>query len=245
MGEKELILFNDFKITSADTDMQGRLRLGALTNLYIQSAINSANQLGFGFSELGTHNLFWVLSRLTMEIYRPLTWNEDVVVETWPKDLDKLFYLRDFILRDNEKNIVGKATSAWLAIDILKKRPKIIQGLNSELFSRLKNKHAIVEHPQKLAPLIKGQTFVNKVSFFDIDLNKHVTSTRYIDWMMDAFPLDFHNKNYPKKLSINYLKETMPESKMQITKDVCDNTFIFEGLNLSNENIAFRGKIEF
>ena len=51
LSEKNLTLYTGFKITSADTDMYTRIRAGALLNLLIQSAINSAESLGFGFAE--------------------------------------------------------------------------------------------------------------------------------------------------------------------------------------------------
>ncbi len=39
--------------------------------------------------------LFWVLSRINIEIYSPLRWYEEGTVETWPKDLEKILYLRE------------------------------------------------------------------------------------------------------------------------------------------------------
>ena len=45
------------------------------------------------------------------------------------------------MVRDNAGEIVAKATSGWLAIDLKTKRPKRIEGLDGELFMLLKNKH--------------------------------------------------------------------------------------------------------
>ncbi len=46
--EQELITITDFKITSADTDMEARLRPGALFSFLAHSAYLSADNLGFG-----------------------------------------------------------------------------------------------------------------------------------------------------------------------------------------------------
>ncbi len=242
MTKNELTLFSKFNITSADTDMQGRLRLGSLANLLIQAAINSADQLGFGFSGLKEQKLFWVLSRLTVEIYKPLKWYNIAEVETWPKDVERIIYLRDFIVRNQNKEIVAKATSGWLAIDIETKRPKTIDGLHGQLFSKLKDKHALNVSPEKLLPVYDGNEYNYKSTYFDVDLNKHVTASRYIDWMMDTFPVDFHINNYPKLLSINYLKETMPDQTIKVIRKEYSNEFSFEGSNAEHKN-AFRGKI--
>ncbi|HAN00226.1 MAG TPA: hypothetical protein DCQ26_16655 [Marinilabiliales bacterium] len=246
LSEKDLTLFLPYKVTSAETDMFGRLRLGALANLLIQSAINSADSLGFGFGGLRQQRLFWVLSRLTVDIYEPLYWYQSGAVETWPKDLEKILYLRDFKMLKSENKLVAVATSGWLAIDLENKRPKTIEGLDAQFFEALKDKHALTSSPEKLFPVKEGEPFTVKSGFFDIDLNKHVTSSRYVDWMMDTFSLNFHEKNYPKKLSINFMKETMPGETIQLMRfEAAPNEFHFEGNNLSSQTIAFRGKIVF
>lgn len=244
--EKNLILTSKFKITSAETDMEGRISLGSLVNLLIQSATQSADNLGFGFDSLKKHHLFWVFSRLTIEIFQPAKWNDEIIIETWPKDIIGLLYTRDFMLRDEQNNIIAKATTAWLPIDLETKRPKRKDSFDSDFFTYLKEKHAIKEPPEKLPVLKDGDSFEVNSTYFDIDFNKHVTSTRYIDWMMDTFSTDFHKDNYPKGLSINYLKEIMPGEKIRFlrTKNK-SGEYSFEGINLNNSKTSFRGKINF
>jgi len=246
LNEEDLTLYSDFTISSADTDMFMRLRLGGLINLLIQSAIQSAESLGFGFKGLRQQQLYWVLSRLTLEIYHPLAWNREAEVETWPKTIEGPLYLRDFIVRDKDENIIARATSGWLAIDAETKKPKLLDGLAAEMFVHLKNKHGLNEPPLKLNAAKEGKTFNLQTSYFDFDLNRHVTSTRYIDWMMDTFDLDFHRKNYPKILSINFMKETLPGDTILLTRSSENDTaFSFEGVNQANKTAAFRGKIDF
>lgn len=244
--EEFLTSFSRFQVTSADTDMYGRLRLGSLGNFLVQAAIQSADKLGFGYSGLQEHRLFWVLSRLTVQIHRPLKWYEQVEVETWPKAVEKILYLRDYVVRDEQQSIVAKATSGWLAIDLEQKRPKTVEGVHSQYFTHLKEKHAIEEPPQKVMPVKEGEPFNVQSTYFDLDLNKHVTATRYIDWMMDTFPLEFHEKHYPQRLSMNYLKETMPNEALRLLrKEAGEQQYSFEGTNTSAETKAFRGEIGF
>ncbi|MCK5221438.1 MAG: hypothetical protein KAR14_07655, partial [Candidatus Aminicenantes bacterium] len=195
---------------------------------------------------LKKHNLFWVFSRLTVNITRPLKWNEVVEVETWPKDIVGLLYTRDFIIRDEDGKVVAKAASAWLPIDLETKRPKRKESFDSEFFTFLKEKHALKDPPEKLSGTREGEIFKVNSTYFDLDLNKHVTSTRYIDWMMDTFPIEFLRKNYPKALSINYIKETMPEMTLDITKGQNGpGEFFLEGVNSETGKTSFRGKIVF
>jgi len=245
MNAQDLILKSKYTITSADTDMLSRLKLSSLVNNLIQTAITSAEKLDLGLSALKRENLFWVLNRLTLEIFRPIRWGETIEVETWPKNIERVFFLRDFIVRDSAGEIVAKATSAWLSIDFKSKRPKTLKGEKMEEIIQLKDNHALNYSPLKLGEIEKKSSRLITPSYFDIDLNKHVTSTRYIDWMMDNFTLDFHKRNYPKHLSVNYMKETMCDETIELTHQNGDLDHAFEGYNQSQDKIAFRGKIEF
>jgi len=244
--KEQLITLANFKVTSADTDMQARIRLGAYLNLLVQAAIISADNLGFGINDLKKENMTWVLSRLTVEIYRPLMWYESVEIETWPKDVVKFLHLRDFIVRDKNKKVVAKATSGWLAIDWKTKRPGLLAKIKPEKFSRLKDKIALDAEPEKLDSIADGNNFSATASYFDIDVNRHVAATRYIDWMMDSLPDEFHSKNYPSYFSINYMKETMPHEKINfMRRESSGNSFTFQGINSNNDTVAIRAKITF
>jgi len=95
--EAKLTLRKKFIVTSADTDMFGRLKLSVLANYLIQSAISSADKLGFGLKYLRKEKLFWVLHRLTINIEKQLKWYDEIEVETWPKTVEGLLYIRDFV----------------------------------------------------------------------------------------------------------------------------------------------------
>jgi medium-chain acyl-[acyl-carrier-protein] hydrolase len=88
---------------------------------------------------------------------------------------------------------------------------------------------------------------VVKIStYFDIDLNHHVTSTRYVDWMMDSIPVDFLSKHYPSAISINYMKETQLGDSILLHSAKPHSTLsCFEGFNKTKGVVSFRGKIEF
>ncbi len=246
LTESKLTSISMFKVTSADTDMYARLRLSAAINLLVQSAIDSADSLGFGYQGIRHQNLYWVLSRLTIELHRPIKWYEKVEVETWPKNVERVLYLRDYLIRDANRNVVGKATSGWLAVDIETKRMKKIDGVHADYFSHLKDKHAIVALPEKLYPVSDGESFEIRSCYFDIDLNGHVSTTRYIDWMMNTLSRDFHKDNYPKKLSINIMKETMPEEMILIKRNNNNEMqYQFEGFKMNDNVNVFRAAIDF
>jgi acyl-ACP thioesterase len=114
------------------------------------------------------------------------------------------------------------------------------------MFVYLKEKHALQESPEKLTSATNGDAFDIHSGYFDFDLNRHVTSTRYIDWMMDTFTVDFHKNHYPNKVSINFMKETLPGDSLNIIRSSHNGLqYSFEGTNHAHKTVAFRGKIDF
>ena len=113
-------------------------------------------------------------------------------------------------------------------------------------FTHLKEKHSLGYSPERLGEVCGNDEFWVKPTFFDIDLNRHVTSTRYIDWMVDTLPLDFLLGNYPAKLSINYLKETMLSDSIKLVRcSTLPNVYAFEGVHQAANATAFRATIEY
>lgn len=246
LTESQLTLKKKFTVTSADTDMFGRLKLSKLIDFFIQSAISSSDKLGFGLKFLKKEQLFWVLNKITITIEKQLNWYDIAEVETWPKTLEGLLYIRDFIVRDKNQNIVARGTSGWLAVDAKTKRPKKIDGIITDVFYVLKHKNAVDKSPVKIPYRECEEINEIQTTFFDLDINQHVTTTRYIDWIMDTFSVDFHSNHSPKSLSVNFLSEIKPNEKIQLFKNTKDNNcFYFEGLNLISKKQAFRSRIIF
>jgi medium-chain acyl-[acyl-carrier-protein] hydrolase len=48
-----------------------------------------------------------------------------------------------------------------------------------------------------------------KVKYSDIDINGHVNSIRYIQWISDCFSLDCYRKCQVKRFEINYMTEML------------------------------------
>jgi acyl-ACP thioesterase len=246
ISEESLVTTIQSRISSAETDMEARIRLGALVNLLIQSAISSADSLGFGHEEMHRQRLFWVLSRLSLRITKPVNWYDQISVQTWPRDVDGLLYHRDFSVIGPYSEPIAQAASSWLALDLKTKRPRKVESIQPELFNHLRGKLAIGAPAEKLPPVDGGDNITLQSTYFDIDLNRHVTSTRYIDWMMDTIQIGYQQQHFPIALDINYLKEIMPGEEIFIRKSGSEaSCYNFEGTITSSHIPCFRGKIQF
>jgi medium-chain acyl-[acyl-carrier-protein] hydrolase len=197
------------KIRSCDVDFTRRATSASLCRYFLEAAWNHADALGVGFGELARQGKFWVLSRLRMEVYRSPVWGSATTLRTWPRAPHSLFAMRDFKIADTAGISIVAGSSAWLVVDAASKRPQRLSGLLSGL-EGLYGNAALDRDPEKLKDWADwDHAFSVQVRYADIDVNRHMNSGRYIDWMLDAYPLQFHGQHCLRALEVNFLGETL------------------------------------
>jgi len=205
-----------YKISSYEADVKSRASFQSLCNFLQESAWNHAEALELGFSHLIENNQMWVLSRLLIKVYTFPRWGDTICIETWPKGMNGIFALRDFhILNENDKIVVA-ASSAWIVINLINRRPQRLDSIRGEM-PLLPEKHALKEKLKKIsspAPALDKPFF--SVRYSDLDVNKHVNSVKYIEWILDSYPFDMR-KNYDiNTFEINFLAEVFYGDEISI-----------------------------
>ena len=82
MMKKKLIWKETHSVAWDDTSMNNSLYWADLNRMLQQAAVNHAEHLGFGFSDISKENISWVLFRLNIEIIRLPHWKENIEVTT-------------------------------------------------------------------------------------------------------------------------------------------------------------------
>jgi acyl-ACP thioesterase len=178
-----------------------------LVNFLIQAAWYHAEELGWGVDNLLKKNLVWVLSGIKLEILNYAHWKESVTVDTWPKGVNRLFYLRDFNVKNTTGELIARGTTNWLLIDIDKRRPKLMEG-DAVILQLSDMPHAIAELVSVLE--FEGtpvQSTDYQVRYSSVDINRHLTTTGYIDYIFDSYDPEFISANRPKSITANFIKE--------------------------------------
>lgn len=245
-SERKFILHKEFLVTSACVDFEGKVKVSALTNFLIQAAWQHAEQLGWGVDDLRKQNLAWVLSSLKIKILSYPEWKSKIKIDTWPKGVDRLFYLRDFKVSDDKGKVFALGTSNWILIDIEKRRPKVHQP-DDEAIQRNKEVHAIKEKIEALsfdAQIDSTNDYV--VRYSDIDINHHLTTTRYVDLMFDSYSPEFIRNNRPKEITLNFIKEVKFGQKVTMTRGKLQGKHVkFQLLTEEQEKPCFKANLVF
>jgi len=208
--EQDSSIFKDeYSIRSYEVDLKGNVTIQTLCQFMQETASKHAHTLGLGLDHLFEENLTWVLSRLLVSIDTFPKWGDTITVHTWPTGVDHLFALRDFLITDKADVVIGKATSAWLVIDLTKRRPHRVKPFIDRIHS-LTDKRVLKAKLGKL-PSMEHPDYIKVLSvrYSDLDRNSHVNSIEYVEWLLESIPFELRKKYNPVELEINFLSEAM------------------------------------
>lgn len=199
----------NFTIPCYDTDASWRLKPTSFMNLAQEAAGLHAVHLGFGYDDLIVNNTAWILSRVHIEFLDTPKWRENITLTTWHKGLNRLFYLRDFVLTDETGKERVKATTSWLVLNLETRRlvrdPQLMEEGTVNLENALETPADKVQLPKDVEPVL---AFEHVVGYSDVDMNGHTNNAMYMQWAMDAVDYAIASARPVKELTINFNHET-------------------------------------
>jgi acyl-ACP thioesterase len=195
-----------FRVYWHDTDKNGRMSFAAISRYLQETAWQQAEKLGFGYENAKVLNQFWVLVRQRIVMHRFPRWNDIITIETWPRGVEGILAFRDYHIRDEDRHIVGGVASSWMVVDLNTRRPQKPELVKGAL-SYIDPSMALKEPPAKII-FGTGDQYIEtrKVKFSDMDLNGHVTNSKYTEWIFDALSAEKTLRNF-KHFHINFIAE--------------------------------------
>lgn len=202
-------LIQHFTIPCYDTDASGFLKPVSFMNMAQEAAGQHAVYLGFGYDDLIATNTAWILSRVTVDFIDTPKWRDEVTLTTWHKGLNRLFFIRDFVLTDKEGKEKIKATTSWLILNLETRRLVRDPGLTEEGTVCTDN---AIETPADKVVMPKDvepqHVMEHVVSYSDVDMNRHTNNAMYMQWAMDAVDYETASSMPVRRFTINFNHET-------------------------------------
>ena len=245
----DLIFRLEEKIPSYDVSLNGQTKFYTLCNILLDSAAVHANKFRFGYHDMRKENVYWVLSRFHIIMHGYPRMDDQIKVETWPKGVNKLFFMRDYHILSADERLLTSATTAWLILDGNTGRPKKMKE-NYNLHSfHVDDFHAIEAAPDKIPGIREPDRLRSvKARYSDLDINKHVNAVKYIEWVQDCYAQEIYENKNVIEFQINYQAETRYGETVQIrikNASRADPFEYLEGIRASDGNAAFRARVRF
>ena len=210
-------LTEHYTIPCYDTDASWRLKPVSFMNYAQEMANRHAVILGFGYDDLIASKTAWVLSRMRIRFVKTPLWRHKVTLTTWHKGLNRLFFLRDFQMRDEQGNVCVEATTSWIVLNLETRRfvrdPKLMDEGTTCSENAIEQPADKVVMPKDVEP---DYVMDHIVSYSDVDMLGHTNNAMYMHWAMDAVDYDLASTKSVKELTINFNHETKAGESVKI-----------------------------
>lgn len=238
------VLLEKFTIRSYHADLNKCLKPHYLTAFMQEAAWKHANHLDLGYEFMQKEKVAWMLARIYFEMEKFPVWRDEITIETWPKGTDGLFFVRDMLILDSGSQRLGAATTYWLLVDLKSKRPRVPE-LHTDILSMNKDKHAVDKRLEKLKITSKRETDRMVARIADIDLNNHVNSNKYIEWIINNMADLFHGSHSIHSMQMNFQNEVKLGEEVVIYRNSEDlpGIVLFEGLKDDGTKTCFQSAV--
>lgn len=213
-----------FYLSAGECNPQAEMPVTLLMNRIIEVATNHANTWGVGYARLIEDNQGWVLSRVTIEMKRYPHVDEWYSLTTWVEDYNRHFSQRNMEIADQQGNAIGYVRTIWVVINLSTRESVDISKL-SYISENVSQHPCPIEPQSRLRPFEPTRTETYRFRYSDIDFNGHVNTVRYIEHLVNQFPMHHHASNMVKRLELAFVKEAYYDSTAEIIindSDPCD-----------------------
>jgi len=204
------IIEHKFRIGFRDVGASNELTNKALLGFLEDVAGMHSNGVGFGLNDISKTGFTWVLLNWKVQIFKRPLYCDTILAKTWARDKAKFFTYRDFEVYDSNNNLIAIATTKWVLMDsnnmsLMKIPDEVMTPYNLET----KKVFGDAPEPNKLtAPEDFEFCKTYTVQRRDIDINRHVHNTYYLDIACEILPEDVYENISFNSFEIMYKKET-------------------------------------
>ena len=246
MSENNKIGTYKFVAEPFHVDFTGRLTMGVLGNHLLNCAGFHASDRGFGIATLNEDNYTWVLSRLAVELDEMPYQYEDFSIQTWVENVYRLFTDRNFAILDKEGKKIGYARSVWAMISMNTRKPADLLTLHSgSIVDYVCNEPCPIEKPSRIKVASKEPAAALVAKYSDIDINGHVNSIRYIEHILDLFPIEMYREKRICRFEMAYVAESYYGDELTLFMDDAGEGVYDVAVKKNGSEVVCRSKVIF
>lgn len=219
----------EFELRYFEMNKFGEAASTTILTLLEETAADHCHAINHSLYDLEKQNIGWVLLSGIMTMERYPVYKEKITIRTWLSEYSTIKGIRENIIYDENKQIIGRAKGLWVFFDIARRRP-------IQIFDSIKEKWSFspeicIDHDitRKIKPVetnIHVKKF--KVNHYDVDTNEHVNNIRYLQWLVESVSEEIIDHYDLQSIDGRFVAEAhYGDTIMSFTeKDTEENSFI-------------------
>ena len=196
-----------YTVDDLHTDCFGRIKLSSLLRMAQNAATSHCRLLGTDWDTMSQKGLFWAVTRQRVEITRLPVTGETITIKTWPMPTTKVAYPRATAGYDAEGKELFRLISLWVIVNQTSRTMVLPRKSGVDVEGTILGNELPI--PSGLSSADLPNSTHRTVSFTELDLNGHVNNTRYLDWLCDLLPAQFHKTHPVTAATICYHTEAL------------------------------------
>lgn len=178
----------DSIIRYSETDQNKTLSLEHLINYFQDCTTFHSESIGQGLETLEKEQKCWMLLGWQIEVNRLPKFMEKVKIATWPTTFIRCKGGRNFAMYDMEGNVLARADSQWVFMDMAKGMPARIPAEMEEVYRSEPAFDLVYDKKKMKIPedCRIGESF--QVRWEHLDTNHHVNNAQYIKMALYQLP---------------------------------------------------------
>lgn len=183
----------DSRVRYSEVNSEQQLMISSMLD-YLQNCCTfQSEDMGLGVDYLAKEQVAWVLSSWEIKILRYPKMGEKIQVGTWPSAFKGFYGFRNFLIKNENGEVLAKANSLWVFMDTAKMRPTRVKDVFVEAYSKVlepaleedwsERKIAVPEESIRMEPV--------QVAKFFIDTNHHMNNGKYVLVAEEYLPENF------------------------------------------------------
>lgn len=179
-----------------------------------------SEELGVGIDYLADKKIAWVFYKYNIKVHRYPKYGEKIKVSTIASGFKKFYASRTYEILDENNEKIVEGQGVFLLIDLERRRAIRIPedlymsyGINKDVENQID-----ISKLEKLSEPMYSTEF--KVRYSDIDSNKHVNNSKYVEWAVEAVPMEIVLNYEMNELDVIFIKECAYGTSIKTTCEV-------------------------
>ena len=244
----------EHRIRGYEVGPDRRTTMITIANLLQEVASNHAvamwgrTEEGFATDpEMAKKGLIFVMTRMQIQMDYYPTWGEVVKFETWFQESGKMRAQRDWVVRNDAGQEIGRATSTWVMINMHTRRlSKIPESIREryewfqmsppanaihESRTRLKLPDVLSEEEADVLPQIARMS--------DMDMNGHINNVTYTGWVLETVPEEVQKERQLYQIEIDYKSECRSGDLVHPLAEECETPDVLVQNGAGADSLSF------
>ena len=224
-------------VKNFETDFKQQLKPSAMLGLFQEIAADHSEEMGFGHSVLKKEDMFWVLSKIYVEVERKPVYREKIVTSTWPHSPNKAIFERSFAVTAENGEVLLRAFSRWC---VLSGKGRIVPASRVPCLvdDFIEERSVLFDDGVFVPPERTVPAFSFKVANSEYDLNYHVNNIKYADYVFNCFTVAELESRPLKNFQIHYVKQSHEGDVLSFfRRELAPCVFAVEGVKNGEETV--------